>query len=74
MNVRDDFGFQRNDNMFLDVSGQVRKLHGPMTDSFHPMSRAPGTAMPLPCANFIFFCDIFGVEMWDRVRNVDFEL
>ena len=34
VNVRDDFGFQRNDNMSLDVSGQVRKLHGCMTDTF----------------------------------------
>ena len=23
---------------------------------------------------FIFFCDIFGVEMWDKVRNFDSEL
>ena len=73
-NVRDDFGFQRNGNMLLDVSGQVRELHGCMTDKFHPVSRAPGIGMPLPCGNFSFFCDIFGVEMWDRVRNVDFEL
>ena len=63
MNVRDDFGFQRNDNMCLHVSGQVRELHG-TTDNFHPASRAPGN----------FFCAIFGVEMWDRVRNVDSEL
>ena len=54
MNVRDDFGLQRN-GISLDVSGQVRKLHGCMTDSFHPMSRAPGTGMPLPCANLICF-------------------
>ena len=33
VNVRDDFGFQRND-ISLDVSGQVRKLHGPMTYTF----------------------------------------
>ena len=54
VSVRDDFGFQRND-ISLDVSGQVRKLHGCMTDSFHPMNRAPGTGMPLPCANFYLF-------------------
>ena len=52
-------GFQRN-NISLDVSGQVRKLHGCMTDSFHPMSRAPGTGMPLPCGHFVFFA-----RCWD---------
>ena len=51
MNVRDDFGFQRNDNMCLHVSGQVRELHG-TTDDFHPASRAPGIGMPLPCRHF----------------------
>ena len=60
--------------MSLDVSGQVRKLHGCMTENFHPVSRAPGIGMPLPCGHFDFFGAIFGVEMWDRVRNVDSEL
>ena len=49
-------GFQWNDNMFLDVSGQVRKLHGCIADNFHPMSRAPGIGMPLPCGHFVCLC------------------
>ena len=48
-------GFQRNDNMFLDVSGQVRKLHSCIAANFHPMSRAPGIGMPLPCGHFYCF-------------------
>ena len=48
-------GFQWSDNMFLDVSGQVRKLHGCIADNFHPVSRAPGIGMPLPCGHFVFF-------------------
>ena len=51
VSVRDDFGFQRNDNMCLHVSGQVREPHG-TTDNFHPASRAPGIGMPLPCGHF----------------------
>ena len=63
--IMDFFG---NDNISLDVSGQVRKLH------FHPVSRALGIGMPFPCGHSNFFCDIFGVEMWDRARHVDSEL
>ena len=69
--IMDFFG---NDNMSLDISGQVRKLHGCMTENFHPVSQALGIGMTLPCGHFYFFCDILGVEMWDRVRNVDSEL
>ena len=44
--IMDSFG---NDNMSLEVSGQVRKLHGCMTENFHPVSRTLGIGMPLPC-------------------------
>ena len=44
--IMDFFG---NDNISLDVSGQVRKLH------FHPVSRALGIGMPFPCGHFYFF-------------------
>ena len=50
------------DNMSLDVSGQVHKVHGCMTENFHPASRAPGIGMPLPCGHFYFSCDIFDVR------------
>ena len=57
--IMDFFG---KDNMSLDVSGQVHKVHGCMTENFHPASRAPGIGMPLPCGHFYFSCDIFDVR------------
>ena len=49
MNFRDDSGISLEMATCLWMSlGQVHKLHGCMTENFHPVSQAPGIGMPLP--------------------------